>query len=926
MNGYKGYFTVNNNGSDIPAELWIYDDSGLMTGNLVFASDPCVLDWGKVDLITDSMHYAQLEVSLIAEGDADYRDIKDSSTTVYCKLVINGSVFWRGALASRTWDEPFSRLERYKVTLTFSDFNYLKRIYFNYSMLSESDKYSVDIRTLLSQSILKITPDDPELLFHDMPDTKISLAYDFSQNIVHTSNFFSDTEKENGLPLFEIIDEILKGAGVHIIQYNGKWILFKPDYFTFNQLSKSLSASLSGKATDSQLSSADLFGKITLKYAIGSNKAIAIADSLEFLKIYRKCGYPVYYVYTNTQTSEQVATYCLSSEVIKENYKGLYCCFLDYYESKSESCKLLIAPYNSDFRGVVGLYNYGRYLRDNQSEFIDLSAKGKITSLYSLRSHVSNAAAEYEDGITLSLDLLVSAGDPLGRCYNSENSEFIKAVEYLGVKAIVEYVVGSKTYRLISADGYFSSNSWKETFTDSDCCRLWLKKPMQSSGFISAKLSKIHLPDNTTPGTITVTVYPGNVVLRSAKDEAVTSTDVYNYIQWYGFRNLQILSEGPAVDLIPDEIELEETINTIDSEELSVDFKFGTPDYCTYGTHTAYSTPGGLSTIPQKKSYLNRYLEFLKRNLTIKAGKRNRWTIKGTYSYDHLLSKDLPVFVAKTALPLKTLQNDDFAFFLRAEEWHLRSGRCDLTLEEMNVVEFDPGNMSLKVSPASINVNGSKQELAFAITTNYAWNIVLDNTAMAHLQEWPEGSQSTEKHILIFENTSNSARTCIVTVTATDGIDTVSGTLTITQAVNSIKLSAYSEDETSAAGGTNIAVTSASKWTAVSDSAWAVVSMDGQDSFDIDYEKNIGEDRSAKITVTNESGDSSIFTLNQKGGALYVSVSPTDTAIDKTEQDTEYINVVTNDTSWSVTSINVGWATSKGVEASRFLIHCTREH
>lgn len=654
MNRYNSSFSAGLDGKEgimmidvVPDG--VYDKVLPMT----LASDPVVITYEGADL-TDAIHSSQLRLTLLATEDGQYREIVGHSGIVECALALDNSPersvqLWRGVLATRTWTEPFSREKNYSVELTFSDFGYLKRINYSPELFfgdGEDSTGFITVGTFLSRACALITV-AAVLETHGLSQAEVcGTAY--TDLLVSTRNFTDD--EGNGLPLYDCIEKILAPAGVHIIQYKGKFHLYRPDKDTYDGIPSSMRSSLKAMGTDAELESVKLYKTVTLAYdqtpSMTLGKSVLDADD---------AGYEGPWQYVNNGGYRQ---FLLCGPEYMSGRQGYHANYID--GTRVTPCLWLVNGWAVQFKvpeGFTEPTDMPEELTDNlatMSVDFPLSASGTSRDEY----------PSSDEEIRITVPVLIDFA-------------FTGNIHDVHMRASVELTpADGSPKRYLTSAGWSSSDDGSyrihyEKQGSSDWDKSWPTPWQNLTGTI---------PAPSAAGLVKVTIYPSTTLTEHTYTGEITPARNPTYVQYAiqgitveiseTFTNQQISADNKVVDVFDE-----------NSEDFNKEFDMGTPVLISAGTYTGYGVPDGQSVKPDE-SYLNRYMDFMRSNYSLQMASRRRWKIRGTYMYDHL--SGLPVFDASST-PLATLADNSFAFFLRSEEWHVRTGRSMLEIEEAYV-------------------------------------------------------------------------------------------------------------------------------------------------------------------------------------------------------------------------------------------------
>lgn len=643
---YRGQFTLRNDGEDYPAFIYILDtDSGTEVQDLVLASDPTILTYENAGL-TDTIHSSQLAVNLIATADGQYRDIIESSYTVYCFILFNNKAIWYGLLASRTWSEPFSREKNYNVSLTFSDFGALKRIKYSPGIFEEDKPGAYRIDSLLSNicsRFMMMSASSIRFNFLGLDEIKVK-STSYRSQYVSTRNFVDD--KGSGLSLYECLEKVLAPAGVHIVQRFGEVYVFIPNSKTYTSTSSSLRSSLAAAGIDAVLESCELYKDVTLTYNQASQSLIG-----EHRLDAETTGYEGKWDYV---VDEEEGSYIIAGPPVDPSEVGSYANFI---KGSSVTPCIWYIDHNA-------LHDPG-----------DVSNPNVDNGIYETPLAVTQCEAPIcRDNSRTNYprpETFLTVKVPVLFLYYPQGGQKIKDV---CLRAQVK-LTGHNGY---SVRYYYASDSGYGANTDpTSVVELHYEDRGEEWGEDDVVWRNVvaKIPTTTLSGVLEVKVYPDSL-----------QTDVgYGYIKIYALQGVRVEIPESVTDLqIVDKNVIKETFDS-ESDDFEKEFDMGTPILLSAGTFNGFMSSSFSPEVQDENTYLRRYMDFLRQNFSLKVIPRRRWHIRGSYRYDHSI-KGLPVFDLSSQ-PLETIDDMYCAFMVTGEEWHLRSGKSILDIEEFYIGE-----------------------------------------------------------------------------------------------------------------------------------------------------------------------------------------------------------------------------------------------
>ena len=669
---YRGQFTMRDRGTDIPVSLEIYTEAGRSetAKPLVFAGEPAVVTWESGGL-TDVIHRSQLRVRLIALNDGDYRDIASSGEQVYGLLYYAGEEEWKtlwcGAYSDTTWLEPFSRERGYELELTFSDFGFLERL--DYSGFESEEGLGVRISDMIEDMSRIITGRTTgggltlPVMWKPMNGMTLTdasnLEVEYKDLIVRSNVFMDGDEPRN---LLEILTDVLEPLNIHIMQYAGSLVLFRPDSASAASASDLPSASLLAEGTDAELESVERYRRIVLDYDPTDASSWEVTPN--------KQGFTP----TGSAETEDGGVLVASDD-------------------SNDSCRG--SHFDSEGRNAVQMQLL--WLSSDNT----LAWKGVTPS--------APATGTSPSAITWkSAPLLIDIGTPQMIAGAPKHPLIMARLELWAafrrgsgislqsarVSASVTFTAVDGTVRKLSP-GTTGANIWEEgDYTGND-------PVFSGASFGEGNVGTLSLSMRIPVPSLALGAHPiepiGRISIEPDFSSATFNDGDGSGSTWaaipiaIGFVSLsaepEMCIDGSVMDFVE---RVEMTSRDGASEEFSKSFRLGTMN------ESSIDSVNGLVHIHddedegrriRTQSFMDdsvcvsRYADFLLDNYSEASG--TRWRLRGTYSYTHL--EGLPVFFAALSTPLRTLEDPQKAFFPVSEEWRLRSGLSQLTIEEVRL-------------------------------------------------------------------------------------------------------------------------------------------------------------------------------------------------------------------------------------------------
>lgn len=184
-------------------------------GELTFSGEePLLIEWderSKEDVLCGST----ATLKLLSPGDRTYIDLYSVAVgEIRLDVLKDDVLYWSGSLDPEFYEEPYSMLEDYEVSLTFSDFGILERLRFNLAGMHT-------LRELLDNAL-----DRSGINYMRVDEGYISTSLDGGGSVmslgdltVRSDNFYD--EDGEALPLREVLEGIFLPLGLRMVQRGG---------------------------------------------------------------------------------------------------------------------------------------------------------------------------------------------------------------------------------------------------------------------------------------------------------------------------------------------------------------------------------------------------------------------------------------------------------------------------------------------------------------------------------------------------------------------------------------------------------------------------------------------------------------------------------------------------------------------------------
>ena len=193
-------------------------DYGEEPGELTFpAEEPVVIEWeerSKEEVICGSSCTLRIE----SPGDRTYAGLySEKPGAVGVDVYKDDTLYWRGTLDTEQYEEPYERLDKYDVELTFSDFGAMERMDF------DMDGCIPTLAAVLSDALFRAGLGDLAVDQSLISSSIGGVSLRLSDLCINAQNFYD----EDGEPstLYEVVEGILQPLALRIIQKAGKiWV------------------------------------------------------------------------------------------------------------------------------------------------------------------------------------------------------------------------------------------------------------------------------------------------------------------------------------------------------------------------------------------------------------------------------------------------------------------------------------------------------------------------------------------------------------------------------------------------------------------------------------------------------------------------------------------------------------------------------
>ena len=233
-------------------------------GTLTFAADPAAeLEWKETEPI-DPVCGAALTLHLISESDRQFLPLYTTKVgAVRCNVYRDGAYYWTGWLDTEQYEEPYSTLSGYEVTLTFSDFAALERLKW------DVPQGRMSLRNIINACIDRIhmRPDQSQQCVTHIATMCEGKVIDLTTLGIDCANFYD--EDGEAQTLSDVLKAVLQPFALRIVQRNGRIHI----YDLCSVLDEATDAIMEGSANvywdadDQTLSMGKVYNKATVTFS-----------------------------------------------------------------------------------------------------------------------------------------------------------------------------------------------------------------------------------------------------------------------------------------------------------------------------------------------------------------------------------------------------------------------------------------------------------------------------------------------------------------------------------------------------------------------------------------------------------------------------------------------------------------------------------
>lgn len=214
---YRGEF-LSKRGAVWKVEILKEGFTGEVTGLDFPADTPLEFDWKRTDKL-EPVQSSSATLRVISDTDRQFIDLYTIAVgDVRMDVYRNNALYWSGNIDTELYEEPYSSLDGYEVTLTFADFACLER--FNWV---KSGFMSISDIIIECLRLAGINYGDV-VTYISTSENAYSAPLDLDDINVLQENFID--EDGEGLTAREVLEAVLKPFALRIIQKGGKIFIY----------------------------------------------------------------------------------------------------------------------------------------------------------------------------------------------------------------------------------------------------------------------------------------------------------------------------------------------------------------------------------------------------------------------------------------------------------------------------------------------------------------------------------------------------------------------------------------------------------------------------------------------------------------------------------------------------------------------------
>lgn len=189
-------------------------------GLLQYPSDnPLLIEW-EYKSKEETLCGSSATLTIVSPGDRTYEDLYIIQVgMIRLDVYRNEKLYWSGTIDPEFYEEPYSTLNNYEVSLTFSDFGILNRLKYSLAGMHTLEQI---LMHCLNRSLLNHEGLDQQLISTSLPGSLTPLK--LADIMVRSDNFYD--EDGEAATLYDVLDGLLQPLALRMVQRNGKIVVY----------------------------------------------------------------------------------------------------------------------------------------------------------------------------------------------------------------------------------------------------------------------------------------------------------------------------------------------------------------------------------------------------------------------------------------------------------------------------------------------------------------------------------------------------------------------------------------------------------------------------------------------------------------------------------------------------------------------------
>jgi hypothetical protein len=214
---YKGGF-YSLAGVEWDVEIYQESEVAFEVQEIALAENPLEIEWSETDKL-EPVQTSKAVLSLYSDTDRQFVDLYTVvAGSVRLDVYRNGQLYWSGTLDPELYEEPFSYLDNYSVSLTFSDLAILERS-------NWTQKGFITFRGILQSAVTASGINISAIEQYISTQLSAGNTADILGALSFLGENFFD-EDDTPMSMMEVVTEVLRPFSLRIIQKLGKLFIY----------------------------------------------------------------------------------------------------------------------------------------------------------------------------------------------------------------------------------------------------------------------------------------------------------------------------------------------------------------------------------------------------------------------------------------------------------------------------------------------------------------------------------------------------------------------------------------------------------------------------------------------------------------------------------------------------------------------------